>query len=45
MHEPEFRVPVAQVPDLSWSSIKAVVALAKITLPVLPLAIRNATDC
>lgn len=30
---------IAEIPDLGWSAVEAVVALAKITLPVLPFTV------
>lgn len=41
MNETELGVPVAKILDLLLSAVEAVVTLAKITLPVLPLAVSN----
>jgi hypothetical protein len=36
-------VPVAKILDLRFSAVEAMIALAQAALPVLPLAIDNAT--
>jgi hypothetical protein len=41
----ESRVPVAQVPNLiSTQAIETVIPLPKVALPVLPLAVGNASE-
>jgi hypothetical protein len=44
MNQAELRVPVAKILDLLWCAIEAVVALAQVTLPVLPLAVHDTED-
>jgi hypothetical protein len=44
MNQAELRVPVAKILDLRWCTVEAVVALAQVTLSVLPLAVHDAKD-
>jgi hypothetical protein len=44
MHQSEFWVPVTQILNLCRATIEAMVALAEIALPVLPLAVRDTTQ-
>jgi hypothetical protein len=39
MHQSEFRVPVAQILNLFRATVEAMVALAEVTLLVLPFAV------
>jgi hypothetical protein len=45
VHQSELGVPVAKIPNLRLSPIETVVTLAKVALPVLPLAVNDAKDC
>lgn len=42
--EPELRVSVAKILDLRLRAVEAVVALAHVALPVLPLAVSDTAD-
>jgi hypothetical protein len=44
MNQAEFRVSVAKILDLRCSAVEAVVALAQVALPILPLAVYDAED-
>jgi hypothetical protein len=41
MHQSELRVSVTQILNLCLGAIEAMVALAEVTLPVLPLAVHD----
>jgi hypothetical protein len=44
MNETELGVPVAKILDFRLSAVEAVVTLAKLTLPVLPLAVSDTSS-
>lgn len=44
MNETELGVPVAKILDFRLCTVEAVVTLAKVTLPVLPLAVRDTSS-
>jgi hypothetical protein len=45
MHQSELGVPVAKILNLRLSAVEAVIALAKVALLVLPLAVSDSEDC